>query len=369
MPDVHSNLPPSASKMWISCPPSAALNAKAPDSDSSYALAGTLAHSIGEAKIRQALGEDISIPECTDAEMAEATDQYRDYVLEQIEAARASCRDPTVLVEQRVSCERWAEGCFGTADFLLISDQTLHICDLKYGQLEVSAQDNTQLMCYSLGAIDAFASLYEFTEVKMTIFQPRLNHCDTCTKTVEELLQWGDTVLKPAAVLALAGEGAFCAGEHCRFCKVKQTCRKRAEYNLALARYDFAMPPELTDDEIEAILAKADDLTSWISDIKDYAMQQALSGQHWSQWKLVEGRSVRTYTDEAAVADAVTAAGFDPYEHKGLGLTAMTKLLGKRKFEELLGGLIHKPPGKPTLVPISDRRAEWNTAKNDFMED
>ena len=225
MPDVHSNLPPSASKMWISCPPSAALNAKAPDSDSSYALAGTLAHSIGEAKIRQALGEDISIPECTDAEMAEATDQYRDYVLEQIEAARASCRDPTVLVEQRVSCERWAEGCFGTADFLLISDQTLHICDLKYGQLEVSAQDNTQLMCYSLGAIDAFASLYEFTEVKMTIFQPRLNHCDTCTKTVEELLQWGDTVLKPAAVLALAGEGAFCAGEHCRFCKVKQTCR------------------------------------------------------------------------------------------------------------------------------------------------
>lgn len=345
------------------------LNAKAPDTDSAYALAGTLAHSIGEAKIRQALGENVSIPKGADAEMDEATDLYHDFVLELIEEARASCRDPTVLVEQRVSCERWVEGCFGTADFLLISDNTLHICDLKYGQLQVSAQDNPQLKLYSLGAIDAFSTLYDFTEVKMTIFQPRLSHCDTCTTTVNELLQWGDTVLKPAAALALAGEGEFCAGDHCRFCKVKQTCRKRAEYNLALAKYDFAMPPELTDDEIEAILSKADDLTSWISDIKEYALKQALSGKHWSQWKLVEGRSVRKYTDDTAVAGAVSSAGYDPYEHKVLGVTAMTKLLGKRKFEDLLGDLIHKPPGKPTLVPISDRRTEWNTAKNDFMED
>lgn len=368
MPDIHSSLPPSASARWIACPPSAVLNAKTPDTGSSYALEGTTAHAVAEAKVKQALGEKVRIPDCTDAEMDEATDLYRDFVLEQLEAARTSCRDPTLFVEQRVSCDRWAAGCFGTADILLISDQTLHIIDLKYGQLEVSAQNNPQLMIYSLGAIDAFSALYEFSEVRMTIFQPRLNHCDTCTKTVAELLQWGDTVLKPSAALAMKGEGEFSAGDHCRFCKVKQTCRKRAEHNLALAQYDFAMPPQLTDNEIEVILAKADGLASWISDIKEYAVQQALSGKHWQQWKLVEGRSVRKYIDENAVAEAVSAAGYDPYEHKVLGLTAMTKMLGKRKFDELLGGMVHKPSGKPTLVPVSDKWPEWNTAKTDFME-
>lgn len=369
MPEIHSGLPPSSSARWLACPPSAMLNAKAPDTESAYALEGTMAHAAAEAKVRQALGETVTVPDCTDAEMSEATDLYRDFILEQLEIARTTCRDPTILVEQRVSCERWAEGCFGTADCLIISNNTLHVVDLKYGQLEVSAQDNPQLKLYCLGAIDAFYPLYDFNEVKMTIFQPRLNHCDTCTTTVTELLGWADNILKPAAALALKGEGEFCAGSHCRFCKVKQNCRKRAEYNLTLAQYDFAMPPQLNDDEIEVILAKADDFVSWISDVKEFALQQALSGKHWSQWKLVEGRSVRKYTNEKAAAEAVSAAGYDPYEHKILGLTAMTKLLGKKKFEELLGGLVHKPPGKPTLVPVSDKRKEWNTAQEDFKED
>ena len=184
----------------------------------------------------------------------------------------------------------------------------------------------------------------------------------------QELLHWAETELKPKAALAARGEGAFSAGEHCRFCKVKATCRKRAEYNLQLAKYDFAMPDKLTDTEIETILATADQLTAWVADVKEYALQQSLQGKTWKNWKLVEGRARRAYCSETAAAEAVQAAGFDPYEHKVLGITAMTRMLGKKKFEELLGNLLVKPQGKPTLVPLSDKRPAWNTAQVDFKE-
>ena len=187
-----------------------------------------------------------------------------------------------------------------------------------------------------------------------------------------ELLEWADTKLAPAAELASKGEGEFHAGEHCRFCKVKATCRKRAEYNLELAQYDFKMPDVLEDAEIEMILSKVDDLVSWASDIKEYALVQAVNGKQWNDWKVVEGRSNRKYTDEVLVADTVKTAGFDPYEHKILGITAMTKLLGKNKFEDLLGGFIEKPKGKPTLVPMSDKRPALSKAADaadDFKEE
>ena len=176
-------------------------------------------------------------------------------------------------------------------------------------------------------------------------------------------------MLAPTAQLAAKGEGEYKAGNHCQFCKVKATCRKRAEYNLELARYDFEMPSTLEDDEIEAILAKADALVSWAGDIKEYALQQAVSGKGWKDWKIVEGRSNRKYVNETAVVDTVKDAGYDPYEHKVLGITAMTKLIGKTRFEELLSGFIEKPQGKPTLVPMSDKRPAMNTAANDFKED
>lgn len=153
------------------------------------------------------------------------------------------------------------------------------------------------------------------------------------------------------------------------FCKGKSTCRKRAEYNLELAKYDFKMPAALDDTEIEIVLSRADQLVSWINDVKEYALTQALQGKEWSEWKVVEGRSVRKYSNEEAVITAVKEAGFDPYEHSLLGITAMTKLLGKEKFNELLGEYIRKPQGKPTLVPVSDKRKAINTAKNDFTEE
>ena len=225
------------------------------------------------------------------------------------------------------------------------------------------------MMCYALGALALFDGIYDIDTVSMTIFQPRRENVSTYTISKDELLTWAKEVLAPTAQLAAKGEGEYCAGEHCQFCKVKATCRKRAEHNLELARYDFEPPANLEDAEIEAILARADELVSWAGDVKEFALQAALQGKQWLDWKVVEGRSNRKYTNDDAVAQTVKDAGYDPYEHKVLGITAMTKLLGKGKFEELLGSLTYKPQGKPTLVPITDKRPILNTAAEDFKED
>ena len=290
--------------------------------------------------------------------------------MEQLTEAKTHCKDPQVLVEQRLDFSKWVPEGFGTGDCLIVADDVLHIIDFKYGLgVLVEAEDNPQMMCYSLGALDIYDGIYDITSVKMTIFQPRRENVSTFTIKKEDLLKWADDFLKPTAELAFNGEGEFKAGDHCTFCKAKATCRKRAEYNLELAKYDFEMPASLSETEIAAILPKIDDLTAWAADIKEYALQQALSGTEYPGFKVVEGRANRKYTDEEAVAFVVKDNGYDPYEKKLLGITAMTSLLGKKKFEELLGALITKPQGKPTLVPASDKRPALNTAKDDFSEE
>ncbi len=295
--------------------------------------------------------------------MAECTDSYLQYVIRQVEKAKERCKDPIVLVEQRLDFSKWIPQGFGTGDCVIVSDDVLTVIDFKYGLgVLVESENNPQMMCYALGALELFDSLYDIKRIEMTIFQPRRDNVSTYEISKDELLEWAQSVLSLTAKLAENGEGDFKAGEHCQFCKVKATCRKRAEYNLELAKYDFEMPTNLDNTEIAAILSKADELISWASDVKEYALQQALNGEEFDGFKVVEGRSTRKYTDETAVADAVTQAGFDPYEHKVLGITAMTKLLGKTRFEKLLGGLIEKPKGKPTLVPITDKRKQINKA-------
>ena len=203
----------------------------------------------------------------------------------------------------------------------------------------------------------------------MTIFQPCKGNVSTDVIDKDALLEWANGDLAEKAKLAYEGLGDFHCGEWCRFCKAKAECRERAAANLELARYEFEAPALLDDDEIADVLGKVDALTSWANDVKEYALQQAISGKEWSGWKLVEGRSNRKYISEAVVAATVERAGFDPYEKKILGVTAMQKLLGKSRFEELLAPYIEKPQGKPTLVPDSDKRPAMNTAKNDFMEE
>ncbi|NCC65734.1 MAG: DUF2800 domain-containing protein, partial [Spirochaetia bacterium] len=362
----HALLSASSSHRWLSCPPSARLSESYEDKGSNYAAEGTDAHTLCEYKLKVALG--ISAKDPTNSlsyyneEMEDCSNGYASYILELVEAAKEKCADPVVLIEQRLDFSRYVEGGFGTGDCVVIADGTIHVIDYKHGAgVLVEAKDNPQMKLYALGALEIFDGIYDIDTVSMTIYQPRRDNLSTHTVFKESLYQWANEILKPTAEIAFAGEGNFKCGEWCQFCKAKYECRTRAECNLELAKYDFKMPPLLEDDEIEDILTKIDGLVSWASDIKDYALQAAVSGKQWNGWKLVEGRSNRRYTDETAVADTVSASGLDPYERKLLGITAMTTLLGKKRFEEVLGGYIEKPQGKPTLVPKSDKRPAINT--------
>lgn len=371
MPDKHAVLSASSSYRWLNCPPSALECAKLPDMASEFARQGTDAHTLCEFKVKTALGQKLEDPTKSltyfDEEMAECTNEYAQFVMERLAAAKAVCKDPLIMVEQRLDFSKWVPGGFGTGDCLIVADDILTVIDYKHGLgVLVDAEKNPQMMCYALGALNLFDDIYDIKQITMTIFQPRRENISTYTLSREELLNWADTVLKPTAELAARGDGEYRAGDHCRFCKIKATCRKRAEYNLELTKYDFAMPSTLQDEEIEAVLAKADELVNWAGDVKEYALQQALSGKIWNGWKLVEGRSNRRYVNEEAVAAAVENAGFDPYEKRLLGITAMTKQLGKKRFEELLSNLVEKPQGKPVLVPESDKRPTMHTAVDDF---
>lgn len=370
----HAVLSASSSERWLNCPPSARLCEAYEDKGSDYAAEGTDAHTLCEYRLKQALGIPAEDPienlSWYNEEMEECAAGYAAYVVELLETAKLTCSDPVIMIEQRVDFSRWVQDGFGTADCILIADGVLNIVDYKHGKgVEVSAEGNTQLSLYSLGALEIFDGIYDIDRVCVHIFQPRKSNVVSSMMDKSDLYEWADTELTPKAQLAYEGQGNFSCGEWCRFCKAKAECRERAEANLALARYEFQPPALLDDEEIADILGKVDALTVWASDVKEYALQQAVSGKEWTGWKLVEGRSNRKYTSEAAVAATVEGAGFDPYERKVLGVTAMQKLLGKTRFEELLAPYIEKPQGKPTLVPESDKRPAMNTAKNDFMEE
>lgn len=373
----HALLSASSSHRWLACPPSAKLCAEVEDKGSEYAAEGTDAHSLCEYKMLKYLGKKAENPTANlsfyDDEMERCAEDYAAYISEIVEKVRDTCRDPVVLVEQRLDFSKYVPEGFGTGDCLIVTDGMLYVIDFKYGRgVEVSALENPQMMCYALGALDLFDGIYDITSVCMTIYQPRRENVSVSTMSKADLYQWAGETLAPIAKLAYDGGGEFKAGEHCRFCKVKATCRKRAEYNLELAKYDFEMPAELETAEIAAVLAKADELAAWAADVKEYALAQALVGVEYDGWKVVEGRSNRRYINETAAADVVKQEGFDPFEHKILGITAMTKLLGKAKFDKLLGNLVEKPKGRPTLVPMSDRRPAMDNAANaadDFKEE
>lgn len=221
----------------------------------------------------------------------------------------------------------------------------------------VEAEHNPQLMLYAIGALNAFGTLYDITEVAVTIYQPRSSNVSTWTIPVAELEAWAEQVVKPRAALAARGDGEFAPGEWCRFCKLAPTCRTRANENLRLAKYEFAPPAELADSEIAAVLAQLPQLKAWAADVEAYALSLAVNqGKRWAGFKLVEGRSIRKYSDEAAVAQAAEAAGVDVWDRKLKIITTLEKQLGKKHFATLLGDLVIKPAGKPTLVPVSDKR-------------
>ena len=371
----HAVLSASSSHRWTKCTPAARLELEFDDNESSAAAEGTAAHALAEHKLRKALKmrskKPISPFDCD--EMDEYTDAYVDFVLEQLELANQTCSDPLVLIEQHLDFSKYVPDGFGTGDCIIISDKTLHIIDLKYGMgIIVNSEQNSQMMLYSLGALEIYDSLYDIDEVSMTVFQPRRENVSTWTIPTDELRDWAENELKPKAELAFKGEGEYCPGDWCTFCRAAVKCRARAEEKLKLAQSEFRLPPLLSDGEIEDVLGKLNDITKWANDLLAYATDAAVNhGKEWSGYKIVAGRSVRKFKDEDTVADVAKANGYkDIYRQSLITLTEFEKLMGKAKFNEVLGDLVYKPPGKPTLVPVTDKRPALNvsSATNDFNE-
>lgn len=381
MPNMHSRFPASASHRWINCPGSIRLSEQVPqETTTSYAEEGTLAHAIAEQKLLIAIDKTVKASELKkltkdplyDGEMDEATTFYAGLVMEHYNAAGDSAE---LMIEQRVDFSDWVPDGFGTSDAIIVNDDTIEVIDLKYGKgVRVDAEGNSQMRLYALGACAMFGDLYDFEKVRMTIVQPRLDHVSVEEMDLHDLLEWAKVYVVPAALEAAKDDAPLSAGDWCRWCPARAICRKRAEANLELARYDFQPGDLLEPDEIAEILGKVDELTKWAADIEAYALQQALNGEHYDGYKLVEGRSVRKYKDELQVAEKLKAEGFSEavlYERKLLGITAMEKLVGKKKFTETLGDLVEKPAGKPVLVPESDRRdpiSSVASARGDFAD-
>lgn len=380
MPDVHAKLSASGAHRWMACTPSANLEAQFPDKGSEYAEEGTFAHSMAELILRYNNNEiskkDFSrrLNEIKDdpyysKEMEEYISDYANRVWEMFNEAKASCLDAVIYFEQRLSLSEYVPEGFGTCDVVIIADGLLQVIDLKYGKgVGISAEGNPQTRLYGIGAYLEYSMLYDIRRVRMTIIQPRLESISTEELAAEELLAWAEDTVKPLAQKAAAGEGDFCVGEHCRFCKARATCRAREEHNLELAKLEFKKPELLEDSEIGTVLRQADKLAAWVKDVTDWAFDQALNhGKKWDGWKLVEGTSRRKYADQMKAMEALKEAGYREEqilkEPELIGLTEMTKLVGKKNFDLILKGLVIKPEGKPTLVPDSDKRPELNSAK------
>ncbi|MBO6182652.1 MAG: DUF2800 domain-containing protein [Acidaminococcaceae bacterium] len=372
----HALLTASGSKRWLSCTPSARLEATFAEKETTAAAEGTAAHALAEYKVKRALRYFCKRPvsEFEDEVMDMATDDYAAFILEAMAEMRKAGADPTVMIETRLDFSDWVPDGFGTGDCIIIGGDTLHIVDLKYGAgVLVEAEGNSQMMLYALGALQQFGCLYDVKKILMTIFQPRRENISTAEVSVEMLMEWADNFVRPKAKMAFAGEGEYLPGDWCLFCRAADKCRARAEANLKVAREEFGLPPLLTDEEVEALLPRLPDLVRWANELQAYALDAAVNhGKQWNGFKVVEGRSIRKYADEDAVANAAEACGYkDIYQKKLINLGDLEKLMGKKKFQEVLGAFIVKPPGKPTLVPVSDKRPALTitNVKEEFTEE
>ena len=365
---AHALLGPSSAARWIACPPSVKLCEQFEDVESEYAKEGSLAHEIAELKVRKLIDPGLTSRKFTAAmkklkekefyqeEMQGYTDEYVEFIQEQMYSYSTT---PHIAVEQRVDFSEYVPDGFGTADCILISNDTLHVIDFKYGKgVPVSVENNKQLLLYALGAYLAYEMIFPIAHIKMSIVQPRLNNIDTWECSLDYLLEFAK-IAQEKATMALKGEGDFNCGEHCKFCKAKAICKERANVNLELAKYEFKAADQLTLEEIGEILEKAKDLAKWAEDLKEYALSESLKGNEVPGWKAVNGRGSRSFknTDEAikVLVDNGIAEEL-LYERKYLTLAQIEKVIGKKDFNNLVGNLIVMNVGKPTLVEASDKR-------------
>lgn len=370
MPTQHALLSASGAHRWLHCTGSPLLEKDFPDSTSVYAQEGTLAHELCELKLMAYTGEitkrkltsmktRLMKSELWQPEMDSTSEAYLDYIKD---ITMSYTVKPVILTEKKVDFSRYVPEGFGTADCLILAGDTLHVVDYKHGKgVVVDADHNPQMMLYALGAMSELSLLYRFKFVHMTIVQPRVNNISEFTMTADELIEWGEKVVKPKAEAAMSGKGEFEAGDWCRFCRAKQQCKTRYESNDSLypelsAQHD---PRLITLDELGKYLKRGKDMAAWLEDMKEYALSESLAGADVPGWKAVEGRGSRAFTDTDEAVDTLIKNGIDEsvlYERRVLTLAQMEKAVGKKAFGELVGDLVVKNPGKPTLVEESDKR-------------
>lgn len=380
----HALLSASGAHRWLSCTPSAKLEEQFPDSTSTYAEEGTLAHELCEIKVNKAL---LGMPQkkynstlkkikgngLYQTEMDKYTEEYLEYIQEKVYSFECP---PTIIVEKKVDFSSYVPEGFGTADCIILADGELHIIDFKYGKgVEVSAEYNPQMMLYALGAYLEYSFLFQINTIKMAIVQPRINNISEFSIGVNELLEWADSTVRPKAQMAWNGEGDFVAGEHCKFCRAKALCRERARKNLEAEKFELKEGPLLSPDEIGEALKKAIDLAKWAEDLKEYALAESLKGNDIPGWKAVEGRGSRNFTDNDLAIKKLKEAGIAEellYERKQYTLAQIEKMVGTKEFKKIVGDLVVKNPGKPTLVVNTDKREKITnkvTAAEDFADE
>lgn len=377
-PTSHSVLSPSKGELIIHCPPSIRQSEQIEEESNEHAASGTAAHALAEYKGRRALGLPVSARPVSDYdsdEMEEATDEYADLLRDRVSELRRSCPDALPLFETRVTLGDFVPDSYGTCDFLCLTDSELLIVDFKYGYQEISAVENVQMRMYALGAWLEYGCLYDFRTVTLVICQPRIRNTSSWTVTREELLDWAEHVLKPAAALAARGEGEFSPGPWCSkyYCRARSRCRARCESLLELAKLELRPPPLLSDDELACVLDKTDDLADWAQSVFAYATAQAVEhGRQFPGWKLVTGRSVTRIADEASAARAARGAGLTDdqlYRRTLVSLSELKKLLGKEQFEKLITPFTRKTAPKLTLTRESDRRRAVHRSTADDFDD
>lgn len=372
-PSKHALLGASSAARWIACTPSARATEGLPDQESTYAAEGTRAHEVCEKALRYKLakweaGKPFDLlsdwaQQSMPTEMFNAANQYVSFLHDQW--VGFSCR-PGVFIEQEVDVSRWVPGGFGTCDCLMIGGGLLHIIDFKYGQgVPVSPVRNPQLMYYALGAYALFDGLESIDTVRMSIVQPRIQEePETWELPLSDLLSWAREVLQPAAEMAWRGEGTFCPGEHCRFCKAHPGCRGWQEKYGPLAGFEpLPQPAALSDEELGEWLQKVEGLVAYARELEDYTQTALLEGRTLPGWKLVQGRSTRKWTDQDAAFRQMEADGIDEamlYTRTPISLTAAEKMLGKKKFAEVMSAFITRAPGAPKLAKDSDPRPAYD---------
>ncbi len=386
----HALLSASGASRWLHCTPSARLEEKfeesSPSTSSVYADEGTLAHEFGDLNLRKAAGritdsvfekeiKELRKHPLYSSEMEGEVDKYVTYVLETFAEAKQKTPDAVLMIEERLDFSHLVEQGFGTGDAGVIADGVLEIIDLKYGKgIRVEAEENPQLMLYGSGALRSFELMYDIHTVKMTIVQPRLDHISSWEISVKDLITWGEKTVKPAAAKAYEGKGVQKAGDHCKWCKVKAMCATLAAKNVALARHEFKDPHLLTEKQLLEVYKQQPMLVDWVNAVADYLLAEALKGKQWPGYKIVEGRSQRKWIDEKEVVKTLMKKKYTADQFmvsKLAGIPAIEKLIGKKEFPEVLGSLVVTPPGKPTLVPVSDKRPAMGIeqAKLDFKDE